>query len=1192
MKNKLINYGLPWCKHVLLNFMKFTILLFCTTVLSFSPKLSFSQEEVYINEDKLVTIDEIFEIITNQTQYSFIYPEGLFDKTHQIRIKKGEVKVKALLDKSLKSNNYDFNISKHKIIYVTIKSPMTSIQETEIRGTVKDKEGVPMPGVTVQVKGKSNGVATDFDGNFSVNVATNAILIVSYVGYRTQEIQVNADQTFFEITMEMEVNTLDEVVLVSSGYQKISRERSTGAFETLKKNQIEKPSSSISERLVGSIAGLQSTVNPDGSINFEIRGQSSLFADQEPLIVYDGFPIEGGFNTINPNDVESVTVLKDAAAASIWGAKSANGVIVITSKKAKEGKANVSFSSFVKASQKIDLDYSLARASSEEMIEYEQKAFETNFFGSLFGTPPGISALEIPSPFSLAIIAMNEARLGRISENKRDAMLSRLKNLDNKKQIEDLLLQAPVTRQYNLSVRGGSERMRNNFSLMFEDSENYFKENNKKKFLVNYKNDVEFTKSIDFNFSAMMQYDKAANNGVNLFEIQSLAPWDMLADENGNLTDMSYKYYYMPNFHQFLPSHKFPYADWFYNPVTEIKNRDLETTSLNSRIQAGLTLKIMDGLTVASKIQYEIFKTSYEDYYSDKTFAVRRFVNETSTWDFSDNAPTQNIPKGGVLRKKESTVNAYNFRNQLNFNRKFAKRHSVNFIAGTELSDRVYKETQNPDNFGYNDKTLSSSEILADINTAKMWTGFPLSFSQYFYDFRLTPTHIYKEDTSRFFSVYGNLGYTYDDKYSITGSYRTDASNLITDDPTYRFNPFWSVGAGWSVSNEKFMKGINWLDRLHIRSTYGFNGNVDRSTSFKPLINLNPSSNIYTGGSTATISSYGNPTLRWEKTNTTNIGVDFSIYNRKLFGSVDVYRKKGYDLIVDQSISSVNGTTNQKFNNGKMMNKGVEVTLGTTMPIKKNDIVWSGAFNFAYNNNEITSFYKANYFVYDLYRGPTTSYVEGFDANTLWAYQYAGLMNVGTDENPVLKPSVVGANGEKVSLTNWARGNAVEFMQSQGTTVAPTTLGMRNVFRIYDFELSFIITAKLGHVYRRHGFNYPYLRDGKMINNKYNEVVTSGASNKIPIPDVEPLYHFYERYYPYMDYLTEDASHIRFQEINMTYSVPRYLIQKMNISSLNIFLQANNIGLVAFNDYGEDPEYPMETLRLQPSLTFGLNLNF
>jgi len=1230
MEIKLTNVLSLKRKNVLNIIMRTFIFLFCSTVFSFTSGDIFSQNvKVQIDSDKTITIDEVFNIIKEQTDFNFIYKSDMFKDYPKVDVKKGIVRANILLEKSLSSGDFKITISDKNTIIIR---QALDVQDINISGQVTDSNGISIPGMTVYVSNRQptsgiissdfviRGTATDFDGNFKLKAEVGFYLVVSGLGYEMHS-QVITDQLVYKITLKERVDVLDEVLIVSTGYQEISKERATGAYVGVSQNQLEKPASSISERIVGMVAGVQSTVNADGTVDFQIRGQSSLSANQQPLIVVDGFPIEQGFSafddlglygsnspdvqgcfgTINPNDVESITVLKDAAASSIWGAKAANGVIVVTTKKGKKGGTNVSISSFVKMSSKLDLDYALTRGSSSDLIDYQQTAFDSNFFSSAFGGPQGATSRDL-EPYSLAFVAMNEARLGRITEAERDARLATYRGLDNSKQIRDYLLESPLTTQHNISISGGNETMTNSVSLLFEDNKGFFQGDDSKKYLINFRNNTSLNKRISLQFSAMMQHKSVNTNsgqqdplygdGDMLSTIRGLAPWDMLKNPDGSLTDMSYLKYYRPNLDAFVPLESFPYSDWSYNPIYEVQNRDINTKQLNARINAGLTIDVMKGMKFSSSIQYEQFKTTAENYYSDKTFDVRQFINETSgpEWQFGG-VPTQLVPSGGILEQASSEIESYNFRNQLTYNRTFNDKHAVDFVAGTEVRSRVASTTQNPPAFGYDPETLISSELLGDRNTATLWNFYPAQYASYFYDFSLAAEHQFTENTDRFFSVYGNLAYTYNDKYTVSGSYRTDAANIISDDPALRYDPFWSAGLGWQMAKEDFLSNVDWLDRLYVRGTYGSGGNIIPTASFTPLINLSSSLNDVTNQITGYITDVGNPTLRWEKTKSWNIGTDFSILNGKLNGSVDVYNKKGEDLIVNQSLPSVYGTSQQMLNNGKMVNKGFELNIGTNLPLKGNDIVWSSNLTFAYNKNEITEFDKGTYHQTELYGGPTSSYREGFDANTLWAYQYAGMQDIGSG---TVVPTVVGDNNTNIAITGWASGDARNFMVSQGTTNAPTTIGFRNSFKIYDFNLSFIVTGKFGHVFNRQSFNYPGSTGGANynINNNYSEVANGDPNLIIPIPTAEPSYYFYDRYYPYMDYLSQDAGHIRIQEINLTYSLPRYIIQKLRVNSLNLFAQANNVGVILFNDFGEDPEYPKGTLRPQATFTFGMNLNF
>jgi hypothetical protein len=610
---------------------------------------------------------------------------------------------------------------------------------------------------------------------------------------------------------------------------------------------------------------------------------------------------------------------------------------------------------------------------------------------------------------------------------------------------------------------------------------------------------------------------------------------------------------------------------------------------LNARTQAGLTFKVIEGLTIDSKIQYEMINSDTKNIYDGSTYTVRATVNYASTWDKATGIVTPNLPLGGFLDQNRNYTTAYNWRNQLNYNKLIAKRHQITVIAGAEVSSMVNQYFSNPRTYGYDNEKLTVGTFPngiggSGIYALKNWSGAAQTFAY---------TNSYTYSTDRYFSMYGNASYTLDSKYTLSGSARTDASNLITDDPKYRFAPFWSVGASWAISKEKFMQGIGWLDRLVVRATYGFNGNVDKSTSFLPLINVTGTQNIYIQDYTATIGSYGNPALRWEKTGTTNLGSDFDFLGGKISGKLDLYNKKGRDLIVGMSIPAVNGTATQKLNMAEMTNKGIELELGTFLNLKGKDIVWTGSFNFSYNKNTIDKLYKATYPAYDLFNGGTTAYVQGFDANTLWSLKYTGVVNKGTDAVPNWQPTVQGKGTDLYDFTAWTPGDGRDYMLDMGSKVAPFAMGLNSTFSVYDFDFSFIVTGKFGHVFNGYNFNYPSMIGGSALpNSLYSEILNSDPMDRVPIPfgKSEPRYYFWDRFYPNLDYRVQNAGHIRMQEINITYNLPRSILNKIGINSAKLFAQGNNLFIIANNKYNEDPEYPLGTIRPQASFTFGLNL--
>ncbi|MFN6243716.1 MAG: SusC/RagA family TonB-linked outer membrane protein [Bacteroidota bacterium] len=1081
--------------------------------------------------------------------------------------------------------------------------PASAQQLRIITGTVTGPENTPLANASVVLKGNKQGVKTNLLGAFSITVPAGAqTLVVSFVGMQTKEFLIATDATSAVLSVKESDGLLDEVVVVSTGYQTVPKERATGNFGTVSKEQLGKPSTNISSRIVGQVAGVQALrMDEEGNPFFQIRGLSTLYANQEPLVVVDGFPIQGSYNSINPNDVESVTILKDAAAASIWGSRAVNGVIVVTSKNAKKGTPlKIEFSAFTRIGGKIDLSYSNPLATSAQQVEYEKLSFDK------WGATPNNG---LPTNFGYAMTpgqtALNEAKLGFITPARRDFMLDSLKSLNNSQQISDLLLANPVTKQYNLSLFSSTERMSNAVSFMFEQNQSNFKKTYNERFLLNYRNTVNIKKWLDFNLNTMVQYNKFTNNGATLGDIQRLAPYEMLQNPDGSYRGTSERNY-NPLLGRVIPTHLFPYNDWSYNIARETESRSNVTREYNARVQAGIIVKPMKGLSIESSIQYEHFNSQLRNLDDTNSYTARITVNQAAFWNPGlpaafTTAPIPNLPKGAILNQNRSQAVAWNFRNLVRFNKTFGSKHEVNFLAGTEQQSRVVQTFSQPTTYGYNDATLqlgtfpngpggnpvngNQNGTLPPTNlTIRNWLNQTTTFS-YVNSFGYT--------TDRFFSAFGNVAYTYDDKYTLSGSARADGANFVTDDPKLRYNPFWSVGASWQLWKEKFFN-VSFVDRLTIKATYGYNGNQDRSTSFKPLISLGATPNVLTNQFTAFFSSLGNPTLRWEKTATTNFGIDYSLFKGKLFGSINYYHRKGKDLLAFVAIPAVNGSTSQFLNNAAMVNKGIELEIGTAMKIT-NDIQWRANLNFSYNKNKITDLFITQYNSFSLVGRSTASYAVDYNANTLWMYKYMGF-NTAT---PFPQPTVLGPGGVNYDMQSFIPGDARTYLDNIGTLVAPYTLGFSSSFDYKGFNLSLIVTGNFGHVFQRRGFNYPVQFGGRVLPNKFVGDILDAAQNDksnevltLPTNPNEPRFFFWDRFYNNLSYLGESASWIRMQEVNLTYNLPRQLLTKAGINNLRVYVQGNDLFVILSNKYGEDPLYALGTLNPRPKTTIGVKFDF
>ena len=1202
MEKKLLGrYRIPHFSKKLNLIMRLTVILTLFLTFSLSAKVLSQDKSLTLNLESENLSSALTEVM-NATGVQILFNENILKKVKCEKMEFNKIPVLDALNKLL--NKTGFECKKIDDVFIIKKSKNLEQQETyKVSGKVIDVNGNSLPGVTVLIKGTSFGVATDIDGKYKISLKSkNVVLLFSFIGMKSKEVVFNG-QEIINVVLKENTEQMNEVVV--TGYQTISKERATGSFGIVNTKQLEKPAASIAERLVGTTAGVQTTIDEDGDIVFQIRGKSSLNSDAQPLVVVDGFPIQGKFSSINPNDVASVTILKDAAAASIWGAKSANGVIVVTTKSGRnieKGSMKVQFSSFWKFSPMMDLDYYNPVASSAECIDYEKRGFsDGTFFGQLF-RPNSDNAYSIDGNYSQAVTAINENRLGYLSDEELESTLSQLATQNNKEQIKDYLMENPFTHQYNLTISGASENMNHSLSIMYEGHNGNWKGHDRKKYNVSYRAMTKIYDWLDFTFAGNVNYIDQENNGFTnrtyYYEdyyddegtVAEWSPYQMLVNEDGSYA--MFDKIYMPNVERYVPTENFTYSEWGYNPIQEMKSKDFTTTTLDYRIQGGLSLKIIDGLKIDTKLQYERINTDTKNIQDETSYKVRYTVNSNSDWNRATNEVTANLPSGGILEQSKTVVKYYNWRNQISYNKNFNDlKHQISFIGGTEISDKISEGTNYAKTYGYDDDKLTVGTFPNGVGGSgvlaiKEMSGWPITFSY-------TDSFTYSED--RYFSAFGNLSYTYDQKYTLSGSYRTDASNLITDDPSYRYSPFWSVGASWNIGKENFaLAQSTWLDRLIVRFTYGYNGNVDKSTSFKPLISVNGTKNSYIQAHTASISSFGNPDLRWEKTRTLDFGVDYAMLGGKLTAKIDYYNKKGKDLIVATAMSSVNGTSSQKINAATMTNKGIEMELGTSLKINGDDITFTGGVNFSYNKNNIDKLFKTTYAAYELYAGGTSSYVQGHNANTLWSFEYNGLINKGTESNPIMKPSVKGVDGEAYDFGGWTPGDGRDYMLDMGTTVAPCSYGINGSFKIYDFNLSFIFTGKFGHKFNGYQFNYPAMTSGNALpNTLYEETLNADPSEVVPIPfDGESRYYFWDRFIPYMNYRVQKAGHFRCQEISISYNVPTIVLNKIGIKGASVYAQGNNLFIITNNKYNEDPEHPKGTENLQASYTFGINLTF
>lgn len=1174
-----------WVK--IIRVMKLTLFLMILGLLNVSAE---GYSQTFTMNLQNVTLEKVFKEIKKQSDFYFLYNNAEIKKVGKLSVRVDGASIDETLDAALKSTQFSFKIFDKTIVLNPKTETVPQLREkvtpfsnffADVKGKVVNESGEPIEGVTVKVKGTNNATSTNAKGEYTLTEISGTVtLIFSGTNVETKEVLAvpNSNNT---VVLKTKVSELESVDVASTGYQTISKEHATGSFDVVGQKILSKrPVSNISTALQGLVAGVQASENLDGSVQFLIRGNSSLYANQAPLVVVDGFPISSSnFSDINPNDVESITVLKDAAAASIWGARSANGVIVITTKHSKIGanKVNIELNAFTRVSDYIDLNHTLAQANSSDQVAYERLAWDKNW---VFG-PYTNSFSDIGNSLTLAQELLFANKNGLINTSQMNSSLDSLSKINNRPQLKNQLLQRGIINQFNINVSSATVRNKSYASFMYEKRDEGVIKSGYDRFVLNFNNQFKLTNFLEFSFGGNIQYKKTENSGPSVGEIKQLSPYETLLNNDGNFSVNLNGWNRQQQ--SYLPLNKFPYSDWSYNLLREVQNRKITNEDLSTRIQGGVTIKIIKGLTLDSKIQYEKRKSDNDNYYNDESFYVRSTVNSLTTYNNTTQAVgISYIPKGGILRSNTTQLESYDIRNQLNFNRTFNTKHNVAAIAGMEVSQYLNTSRTAPWVYGYFPEKLQSTVPIygygSSVNQFKDFRGYDATISG--------GTTNFGWGLDRYVSYYGNASYNYNSKYTISGSIRNDASNFITDDPKLRRSPFWSVGSMWNIKKEDFLQNVNFLNRLNMRITYGKNGNVEKSTSTKTLVNVSTSPSSSTGTITATVSNFGNPFLRWERTSTTNIGFDFGMFKNKFSGKIDFYNKLGKDIVGDVTLPAVTGTRTQRFNNAEIINRGFEVEFNYNASLTKS-LDYTSSLTYAYNWNRINNLFYPRQYVYEVL---DNSFVQGRPVGSVYSFTYLGMIDS--------VPNVAGPGGvpqpfDDIALYN--RGLGLPFLNYEGTNVPPHTLGWLNTFNYKGLNLTMLFIGKFGGLYRNNSFNSATtIGSGKTFVDQYVRDVFEGNPN---IPGFakynnQNLYRW-DRYAPYLNTLVESSSYLEFKELTLDYTLPVKISQKVQMKNLKIFAQVRDLGLIwAANKKGYNPDWLPGSNKPLTSYLLGINFKF
>lgn len=1046
-------------------------------------------------------------------------------------------------------------------------------QTRQISGTVLSAEGKALPGAFITTTNFRLSTVTDSLGHFRMSIPPEtSSLQVSHVGYFRQSVPPPKTDDPLVIFLEQEVVSIGEVV-VSTGYQSLSKDKTLGSYTLIDNKLVNRAvSTDILSRLDHITPSLLFDRRFDGSPSISIRGQSTIQSAESPLIIVDNFPYEGDIANLNPNDIQSITVLKDAAAASIWGVRAGNGVIVITTKRGRlEQPMTIQVNSSVTIGRKPDVYSNPQFLSAAGFIEVEQRLFEQDYYRWM----EDYSAQPAMSPVVELLIAKRD---GGISGDEAEAQLSFLREQDVRRDFSKYLYQNSVNQQYSFSMKGGGSAASYYLSGGYDRNDENLIRNGLERVTMNSMLTYQLLSSLELSSNIQYTHSKQSQNNGGSGAITSggtygIYPYARLADKNGS--PLAVVRDYRTSFVNQAQANGL--LDWSYIPLQDLNNKDYTIGTDDIRINTALQYQLAPWIKLEARYQYEHQNQHIRDYQSQELYYTRNLINqyahsdEGGTWQFP-------IPHGGILDNSYSTLNSHAGRTQLTINKSWDAVHLLNVLAGIEvrqarttgLSDRIY---------GYNDDLLTTSRV--DYTTSYLLS--PTGSTATIPD---RSSLAYLTDRNR--SYYGNLSYSYDNRYMLTASARKDESNLFGVDANNKGVPLWSAGAGWQISSEEFYPAGSWLPLLKLRTTYGYSGNVNKSlTAYATGYYY---SNWVTDLPYVQIMTPPNPNLRWEKVRMVNFGIDFESRNHLLSGSIEYYRKRGIDLIgrapLDPTIGySIGGRNEFIGNNSALKGQGLDVQLNVNKTIGKFN--WTSQLLYSYSTNEITRYEYESKTISSYFSSVATP-VPGHPRYSLYSLEWAGL-------NPETGDPQIFMNGEVTKDYSTILSNlTVEDLVYSGPTL-PTHFGsLRNNFRVGDFSVGFNISYKFGHYFRRPSLSYSNLFNSWIGHKEYaqrwrnpgDELLTNVPS--MPAAGASSSRDFI---YTYADIQIEKGDHIRFQDINFSFDMQQSKYQWLPVSKLSIYGYINNLGIIwRANKEELDPDYIHRAYPASQTYSLGINL--
>lgn len=1035
-------------------------------------------------------------------------------------------------------------------------------------GEIYNKDKNPIVGATVYNRSANKKTTSDSKGLFFLeHIQIGDTLIISHIGMPNKTIVINKS-TQFPIKIQFDDSSIViEEVNLSTGYFNIRKDRITGSYSYLDSSDINR---SVSSNLINRLEGITPSLqfNRSHIINeveptprLRLRGVSTINSNASPLIIVDGFPFERDINEINPFDIASITLLKDAAAASIWGARAGNGVIVVETKKSKNyEKLSIAISSSMNMAEKPNLFYTKNRLSSDQWMEIEEYLFSLgNYKESEYSVlPPYVDLLLKKSKNQISDEEFNEGK----------AIL--LQN-DILKDAQNYLYRNSQEINNSLILKGSSSGNNYYFSIGRDDKSHSVRGNSNRRLTINTSNQFKIREKFSSNFSVYYTIQESQNNGLTFFDIKSnpsnlhIMPYVTLKNKDGSNASIPWQYK-----EEYITGvENKGMLDWRYRPLDEIKFNQNNGETQTIRFDTDFNYQIIHNLNVSLKYRYYTSHIENTLIRFKESYYVRSLVNRFTQSNGTLIVPNNNILSGsGAKRTDQYARVQFNWEPKLNF-----KFHTLSFLGGMEV--REAKDNRLPGYlvYDYDDDILTG---LTSLDFQQTYNTNPSGASG---KIPSPPTN-QSQIIDRFLSAYTNLQYGIKDKLFINSSLRWDGSNLFGVRANQKGVPLWSLGASWNISKEEFWENKVW-DNLRIRATYGISGNVNNSLSAFPTMTY--AMNSTTGLRYGIIRSAGNPDLSWEKVATTNFGLDLGFFDNKLNVTIDLYHKNANNLIGAVVFDPTTGISDNEISNlinyAKMINKGLDVSINTTQNLR--NAIWNISLMGSILSNKITKYNgpKASSIV-SILNGLTP--IQGYSRDQIFALPWYGL-----DEKNG-QPTVLIEGLYSQDYLSYVRNFEQENLLPIGSSIPTVHGAIINRISLNSLNISFTITGKGGFKFREKPISYYEMFS--------NGVPHLNFTNRWKIPGDEKITHVpalpsdlnvnREVVYENSEILIHDGAHLRLQDFRIGYSFKGKVFKK-----IEIFSYGNQLGLLwKKNKVNIDPDFAYSSYPIGSSYSLGLML--